>query len=37
MVDDQHLLALGRAVHAFQTLEWLAILTAALMTGDLDT
>ena len=34
-MDDEHFLALGRAVYAFQALEWLAIWLAALLDdGD---
>jgi len=36
-VDDEHYIALGRAVYAFQALEWRSIYIAALLTdGDLD-
>jgi hypothetical protein len=36
-VDDEHLLALGRAVYVFQKLEWLTTCMLALVTdGDID-
>jgi hypothetical protein len=35
-VDDDHLLALGRAVHTFQKLEWLAIWINTLVSEDGD-
>ena len=35
-MDDEHLLALGKAVHAFQTLEWLTIWVSVLLSEDGD-